>query len=144
MDEIKRILERIATTVDSLAGYLEKSGLDTDAARAHVVELLDMSAKVDALEEAATLAVKKELAKIQASASAMDRILAATGTKTQMQLAELLEVRQSSISDAKRRGSVPAPWLVTLLRTHNLNPDWVLTGEGPMYLVPAEAGKVAA
>lgn len=66
--------------------------------------------------------------------AAMERIKAVTGARTQVQLAEVLDVRQSSISDAKRRCSVPDTWLVKLLRTHKVLPDWIITGEGPQYL----------
>lgn len=69
--------------------------------------------------------------------AAFERITAATGARTQVQLAELLEIRQSSISDAKRRQSIPDAWLVALLKKFNLNPDWILTGQGERYLVPA-------
>lgn len=63
---------------------------------------------------------------------AMDRIKEVTGCSTQMQLAEALGVRQSSISDAKRRASIPAGWLLTLVRRPwRVNPDWILTGLGP-------------
>lgn len=66
--------------------------------------------------------------------AAMERIKAATGARTQVQLAELLEVRQSSISDAKRRASIPSDWLVKLLDSHSVMPRWVRTGEGQQYL----------
>ena len=62
------------------------------------------------------------------------RIKQATNRTTQMELAELLEIRQSSISDAKKRNSVPAHWVLTLFRKFGLNPDWVLSGTSPMYL----------
>ena len=39
----------------------------------------------------------------------IERIKAVTHTRTQTALAEILEIRQSSISDAKRRQSVPGP-----------------------------------
>lgn len=69
--------------------------------------------------------------------SAMRRILAETGLKTQVQLADLLGIRKSSISDAKRRGSVPAEWLLRLFFKHNLNPDYILNGDPALkYLVP--------
>ena len=42
------------------------------------------------------------------------RILEATGCKTQVELADILEVRQSAISDAKRRMTIPSNWLETL------------------------------
>ncbi len=64
----------------------------------------------------------------------MDRIQSATKAYTQIDLAELLNIRQSSISDAKKRNSIPAKWLITLLQKHRLNPDWILIGELPQYL----------
>lgn len=41
----------------------------------------------------------------------MERIRFITGTETQAELADLLGVRQSFISDAKRRGKIPSSWL---------------------------------
>jgi hypothetical protein len=52
----------------------------------------------------------------------VDRIKEATGTRTQVELAQVLGIRQSSISDAKRRDSVPADWFLTLFREFGLNP----------------------
>jgi len=71
---------------------------------------------------------------------AMERIKKATGARTQVQLAEVLEVRQSSISDAKRRCSVPADWFLKLYRSHGLNPNWLSDGHEPVYLNPDRAG----
>jgi hypothetical protein len=72
----------------------------------------------------------------------LDRIKKATGTRTQVELANLLGIRQSSISDAKRRGSVPADWYIKLYRSLGLNPEWLSDGMDPMYAKPgmAEAG----
>ena len=63
-----------------------------------------------------------------------ERIKAATNTRTQMELAEVLDIRQSSISDAKRRNSVPSDWYMKLFEQFGLNPDWLKKGSGPMYL----------
>lgn len=63
-----------------------------------------------------------------------DRIKAATNTRTQVELAEVLDIRQSSISDAKRRSSIPSDWYVKLFEKYGLNPDWLKRGDGPMYL----------
>lgn len=63
-----------------------------------------------------------------------DRILHVTHARTQTELAAVLEIRQSSISDAKRRNSVPADWYMKLFEKFGLNPDWIKTGTGPMYL----------
>lgn len=61
----------------------------------------------------------------------VERIKEATSTRTQVELAAVLGIRQSSISDAKRRDSVPADWYLTLFREYGLNPDWLAFGRGP-------------
>lgn len=63
-----------------------------------------------------------------------ERIKLATNTRTQVELAEVLDIRQSSISDAKRRNSVPADWFMKLFEQFGLSPDWLKKGDGPMYL----------
>ena len=70
--------------------------------------------------------------------SALARVFEAAGCRTQTELAAFLGVRQSSISDAKKRGSIPADWLLTLLWKTWINPIWVLTGQGTRTLQPAE------
>ena len=78
-----------------------------------------------------------------------ERIKFATNTRTQVKLAEVLDIRQSSISDAKRRNSVPSDWYMKLFEQFGLNPDWLKKGTGPMYLrtdqgyVPVDAPSVA-
>lgn len=62
------------------------------------------------------------------------RITQATSCRTQVELAEVLDIRQSSISDAKRRNSVPGDWYMKLFEKFGLNPDWLKQGVGPMYL----------
>ena len=64
------------------------------------------------------------------------RIQEATGCRTQTELAAYLGIRQSSISDAKRRGSIPADWLLILLRRKGFNPDWMISGQGARFLIP--------
>lgn len=63
-----------------------------------------------------------------------ERVKLATNTRTQVELAEVLDIRQSSISDAKRRNSVPSDWYMKLFEKFGLNPDWLKKGVGPMYL----------
>lgn len=69
--------------------------------------------------------------------AAFARICEVSGMKTQTELAEYLGIRQSSISDAKRRGSIPAQWLLSILNNEGVNPAWILTGNGAKYLVPS-------
>ncbi len=66
------------------------------------------------------------------------RVFEAAECRTQVELAEFMGIRQSSISDAKRRGSIPAEWLIKILRIKQVNPDWILNGEGPRLLQPSE------
>jgi hypothetical protein len=65
---------------------------------------------------------------------AYQRIQFATNTRTQVELANVLEIRQSSISDAKRRNSIPSDWYMKLFEKFGLSPDWLRHGAGPMYL----------
>lgn len=58
------------------------------------------------------------------------RVFEAAGCRTQAELAAFLNIRQASISDAKRRQSVPSDWIVKLYEKKRINLDWVLTGLG--------------
>lgn len=73
--------------------------------------------------------------------AALTRIKEATKCKTQTQLAEFLDVRQSSISDSKRRASIPSDWLIKIWRKTTLSPDWILYGDasGQRYAVPSDS-----
>ena len=66
------------------------------------------------------------------------RMLAATGARTQTELAAILGVRQPCISDALRSGRIPANWLLTLVENFGINPVWVRTGSGARRLAPVE------
>ena len=56
------------------------------------------------------------------------RVFEAAECRTQIQLAEFLDIRQSSISDAKRRKSIPAEWRMKLFEKKRINPEWILSG----------------
>ena len=62
------------------------------------------------------------------------RVFAAAACRTQVELADFLDIRQSSIADAKRRKSIPSGWLIKLYRKKRVNPEWVRTGRGIMLL----------
>jgi hypothetical protein len=70
----------------------------------------------------------------------MGRIMKELGVRTQVQLAEKIGVRQSSISDAKRRGSLPSDWLLKIWRETGVSPAWILDGEacGHKYAVASD------
>lgn len=63
-----------------------------------------------------------------------ERIRLATNTRTQAELAAVLNIQQSSVSDAKRRKSIPADWYMKLFEKFGLSPDWLKWETGPMYL----------
>ncbi|KUG29122.1 putative dna-binding protein [hydrocarbon metagenome] len=74
---------------------------------------------------------------------AFERIKKATGLRTQVEVAKLLDIRQSSISDAKRRKSIPDGWLIKLYQLYGLNPNWILDGEQPQFLGERKGGALA-
>jgi hypothetical protein len=86
---------------------------------------------------------KTEKTQEQIFEARMGRIKDVLGVRTQVQLAEAIGVRQSSISDAKRRCSIPDAWLITIWRQTGYSPDWILDGDacGHRFAVPSnEAG----
>ena len=70
---------------------------------------------------------------------AFDRIKKSTGMRTQVEIAKMLDIRQSSISDAKRRQSIPDSWLIKLYQIYNLNPNWIIDSAA----APCRSGKPA-
>ncbi len=52
---------------------------------------------------------------------ALARVYEAAECRTQLELSQVLEIRQSSISDAKRRKSLLSDWLIKLLRLKQIN-----------------------
>jgi len=65
----------------------------------------------------------------------LSRIKNATGVKTQKELAEILGIREASISEAKKRGGIPHEWVVKLALQKNISPEWLLRGRGPTYTI---------
>ena len=72
------------------------------------------------------------------AAARLARVFEAAGCRTQLELAAVLDIRQSSISDAKRRGAIPSDWLVKLLQLRGVNPGWIMDGIGPKFLAPSD------
>ena len=61
------------------------------------------------------------------------RMLFAANVRTQTELANILGMKQASISDAKRRGCIPADWCMRLYDSHGVRVDWQRFGKGPVY-----------
>ena len=71
-------------------------------------------------------------------ANALKRFFEAAECRTQSELAKFLGIWQSSISDSKKRNTIPAEWLLTLWRKKGINPDWVIHGVGSRFLRVAD------
>ncbi len=54
----------------------------------------------------------------------------ACGVKSQSDLATLLGVHRSAVTQAKNKDSVPKAWALTLSRRCGADPEWLLTGRG--------------
>ena len=62
------------------------------------------------------------------------RFQSVTGTSTQQELADVLGIKQSTISESKKRNTVPPGWYITLFEARGVSPDWLKRGRGPVYL----------
>ena len=62
------------------------------------------------------------------------RFQSVTGTSTQQELADVLGIKLSTISESKKRNTVPPGWYLTLFETRGVSPDWLKQGKGPIYL----------
>ncbi len=74
---------------------------------------------------------------IKKTKSALERVFKVAECRTQTDLAELLGIKQSSISDAKKRNAIPIEWLVNLLCLKGINLEWILKRLGLKKLGPA-------
>lgn len=76
--------------------------------------------------------------------AAMARIQAITNTRTQVELAAVLDIRQSSISDAKRRQSIPDSWLQALIWKFDASPRFILGESDRPYICEDTTRELAA
>jgi phage repressor protein C with HTH and peptisase S24 domain len=65
-----------------------------------------------------------------------ERTSQALGVVNLSELADILKVNRSSITQARKKDSVPSNWLIELFRLYGLNPDWLEGGSGPRLLKP--------
>ncbi len=59
---------------------------------------------------------------------------------SQIDLASAMDLNRSAITQAKKKGIVPDKWLLILFSRHGVNPDWMETGKGPVFLKIKETG----
>ena len=68
------------------------------------------------------------------------RMLFVSGKRTQSELAELLNLQQGSISEAKKRGIIPLSWCVRVSDLFHVRMDWLRFGEPPVFMSSARQG----
>lgn len=66
--------------------------------------------------------------------SFLQRVFEATGITSQSELALVLKINRSAITQARKKNSIPDKWILQLYKTFGLNPDWVETGSGPAFI----------
>jgi phage repressor protein C with HTH and peptisase S24 domain len=69
-----------------------------------------------------------------------ERTCEALGLTSLSELADILKVNRSSITQARKKDSVPANWLLELFRQRGLNPEWLSGGSGPKRLKSNDSG----
>ena len=74
-----------------------------------------------------------------AFAAQLARIHEATNTGTQRELATVLGIRTTTLSAAKRSNTLPNGWVVTLATKYNINPRWIISGDGGRYIIGADS-----
>lgn len=61
-----------------------------------------------------------------------ERLLEASGTKTDSELARVLGISPQSVNGARERGSVPPAWVQSYAEISGVSSDWLFFGRGPM------------
>ena len=64
----------------------------------------------------------------------ISRVVNATGISSSSELAKALKINRSGITHARNKNKVPDNWIVKLYRTFNLNPKWIETGTGRVFM----------
>jgi phage repressor protein C with HTH and peptisase S24 domain len=66
--------------------------------------------------------------------SLIRRIADATGIRSQSDLARELGINRSGITHARNKNQIPEKWVIKLYRQFSLNPGWIETGTGRVFL----------
>ncbi|MDD9305073.1 MAG: helix-turn-helix transcriptional regulator [Desulfobacter sp.] len=63
----------------------------------------------------------------------LQRLMTSTGISSQSELAKELGINRSGITHARNKNHIPDNWIVKLFRRFRVNPEWVDTGNGPVF-----------
>lgn len=64
----------------------------------------------------------------------IQRVYEAAGIESQTDLARILGVNRSAVTQARKKGAIPDRWLLQLFRGYGLNPEWLEKGIGNTFL----------
>jgi len=64
----------------------------------------------------------------------LKRVLEATGVDSPSELAKELDINRSGITHARNNNKIPDKWIVKLYRKYGLNPKWIETGVGNIFV----------
>ena len=70
------------------------------------------------------------------------RVFEALKISSQNELATLLGINRAGITQAKNKGTVPDKWILELYRKYGLNPDWIETGKGKMFITQRDGSLI--
>jgi phage repressor protein C with HTH and peptisase S24 domain len=70
------------------------------------------------------------------------RAFEALKISSQNKLAILLGINRAEITQAKNKGTVPDKWILDLYRKYGINPDWIETGKGKMFITERDGSVV--
>ena len=70
------------------------------------------------------------------------RVFEALKISSQNELATLLGINRAGITQAKNKGTVPDKWILELYRKYGLNPDWIETGKGKMFITQRDGSRI--
>lgn len=68
-----------------------------------------------------------------------ERLLLASGTKNDSELARILGVSPQSVNGARKRGEIPPGWIQSYAEMSHVSCDWLFFGRGPMRLIESES-----
>jgi len=70
------------------------------------------------------------------------RTFEALKISSQNRLAILLGINRAGITQAKNKGTVPDKWILDLYRKYGINPDWIETGKGKMFIAERDGSVI--
>jgi len=65
----------------------------------------------------------------------IERLLIATNSKNESDLAKSLNISSQSVSQAKKKNRIPAQWFTKISQNFEVTMDWLLSGHDPKNLV---------